>query len=218
MHSLYVPETNTDHLPLCISQLTHNNSGSASKPSQRYATSPSIPSSTPSSPPRSILTHSHHPDRLQQIRHRRRPQNPRLRPRAHARHQKQAERRVRRSSPPPITHPNPRHQHTNTIALTRYGALSSGLQTSNGATTPKTPTKNGPGTPKAAATPASRKRARKSPQKSVGVDEDDDDEERPAGKKAKAVTPAANGAKHEEVKSEPVADDGQGGEEEVSFF
>lgn len=52
----------------------------------------------------------------------------------------------------------------------------------------------------------------------MGVDEDDDDEERPAGKKAKAVTPAANGAKHKEVKSEPVADDGQGGEEEVSFF
>lgn len=52
----------------------------------------------------------------------------------------------------------------------------------------------------------------------MGVDENDDDEERPAGKKAKAVTPAANGAKHKEVKIEPVADDGQGGEEEVSFF
>lgn len=52
----------------------------------------------------------------------------------------------------------------------------------------------------------------------MGVDEDDDDEERPAGKKAKATTPAANGAKPKEVKSELLADDGQGDEGEVSFF
>lgn len=50
----------------------------------------------------------------------------------------------------------------NTINLTRYGALSSGLQTSNGATTLKTPTKNG------SAMPASRKRAIKLPQKLSG--------------------------------------------------
>lgn len=108
-------------------------------------------------------------------------------------------------------------QHTNTINLPRYGALSSGLQTSNGASIPKTPTKNGSATPKAAATPGSRKRVRKSPQKSVGIDEDYDDEERPAGKKAKAAS-AEKGAKAKEMKSEPVADHDQGGEEEVSFF
>lgn len=39
-----------------------------------------------------------------------------------------------------------------------------------------------------------------------------------SGKKVKATTPAANGAKPKEVKSEPLADDGQGGEEEVGFF
>ena len=111
----------------------------------------------------------------------------------------------------------PQDQHTNTINLPRYGALSSGLQTSNGASTPKTPTKNGSATPKAAATPGSRKRVRKSPQKSVGIDEDYDDEERPAGKKAKAAS-AEKGAKAKEMKSEPVADHDQGGEEEVSFF
>ncbi|GAB7331827.1 hypothetical protein MBLNU13_g03780t1 [Cladosporium sp. NU13] len=113
--------------------------------------------------------------------------------------------------------PNMRQQHTDTVDLIRYGALSSGLQTSNGATTPKTPTKNGSATPKAAATPASRKRARQSPEKSVGVDEHDDDEERPAGKKAKAKA-AENGVKRKEVKSEPLADDCQDDGEEVSFF
>jgi hypothetical protein len=93
------------------------------------------------------------------------------------------------------------------------------LQTSNGATTPKTPTKNGSATPKAAATPASRKRARKSPEKSVGTQETDDDEEGPVGKKGKAAS-AENGAKRKEVKSEPLADDGQvsEAEAEVSFF
>lgn len=93
------------------------------------------------------------------------------------------------------------------------------MQTSNGATTPKTPTKNGSATPKAAATPASRKRARKSPEKSVGPQETDDDEEGPVGKKAKAAF-AENGAKRKEVKSEPLADDGQvsEAEAEVSFF
>ena len=53
----------------------------------------------------------------------------------------------------------------------------------------------------------------------MGVEEeDDDDEEHPVGKKAKAVTPAVNGAKLKEVTSEPLADGGQDGEEEVSFF
>ena len=45
------------------------------------------------------LTPKRYPDRLQQVRRRRRPQDPRLCPRAHARHQKQAERRVRASHP-----------------------------------------------------------------------------------------------------------------------
>lgn len=93
------------------------------------------------------------------------------------------------------------------------------MQTSNGASTPKTPTKNGSATPRAAATPASRKRARKSPEKSVvGTDETDDDEERPVEKKAKAAKPAENGIKRKEVKSELMPDDGLVGEEEVSFF
>ena len=100
----------------------------------------------------------------------------------------------------------------------RYGALSSGLQTSNGATTPKTPTKSGSGTPRATATPASRKRARKSPEKSTATDETDDSEELPAGKKAKATMPAAVDAQDMQVKSEPVLEDSQVSEAEVNFF
>lgn len=51
----------------------------------------------------------------------------------------------------------------------------------------------------------------------MGADgSEDDDEERPAGKKAKAATPVANGngVKRGEVKSEPGLDR----EEEVNFF
>jgi hypothetical protein len=86
------------------------------------------------------------------------------------------------------------------------------LQTSNGATASKTLTNNG------SATPASRKRTRKSPEKLVGPQKADDDEERPVGKKAKAATPAASGVKCKEVKSEPLANDGQVSETEVNFF
>jgi hypothetical protein len=94
------------------------------------------------------------------------------------------------------------------------------LQTSNGATTPKTPTKNGSTTPRATATPASRKRARKSPERFTATEETDDGEEIPAGKKAKATTPALSGAnaKPKEVKSEHVSEDGQVSEAEVNFF
>ena len=70
--------------------------------------------------------------------------------------------------------------------------------------------------------PTSRKRARKTPEKVVGADEtEDEEEERPAGKKAKAATPAANGngVKRSEVKSEPgLEQEAVGGEEEVNFF
>ena len=56
----------------------------------------------------------------------------------------------------------------------------------------------------------------------MGAGESDDSEERPAGKKAKAATPVANGTKRKEVKSEPVPDEdqdqGQGSEAEVRFF
>ena len=53
----------------------------------------------------------------------------------------------------------------------------------------------------------------------MGPQETDDDEEGLVGKKAKAAF-AENGAKRKEVKSEPLADDGQvsEAEAEVSFF
>jgi hypothetical protein len=99
----------------------------------------------------------------------------------------------------------------------RYGALSTNLQSANGTPTPKTPTKKG--TPRAtAATPASRKRARKTAETVVGNggSGSDDEEEVPAGKKAKAATPAA---KRGEVKSE-FGEETQGSEEggDVNFF
>lgn len=104
----------------------------------------------------------------------------------------------------------------------RYGALSSGLQTSNNATTPRTPSKKGTSTPRATATPTSRKRARKTPEQVGCADEtEEEEEELPVGKKAKAATLATNGngAKRSEVKSEPGLDqEAAGGEEEVSFF
>jgi hypothetical protein len=91
----------------------------------------------------------------------------------------------------------------------RYGALSTNLQSANGTPTPKTPTKKG--TPRATtATPASRKRARKTPETVMGNggSGSNDEEEVPAGKKVKAV------------KSEPGQEVGVGGEEEgdVNFF
>jgi hypothetical protein len=52
----------------------------------------------------------------------------------------------------------------------------------------------------------------------VDLEETDDSEERPVGKKAKAATPAANGGKGKEVKSEPMLDDGQVSEAEVIFY
>lgn len=51
----------------------------------------------------------------------------------------------------------------------------------------------------------------------MGSDETEDDEDRPAGKKAKGATPAANGGKSGEVKREPGLEAAVG-EEEVSFF
>lgn len=111
-------------------------------------------------------------------------------------------------------------KQANTISLLphRYGALSSGLQTSNGATAPRTPSKKGSATPRAPTTPSSRKRANKSPQKSVGDVESDDPEDQPAVKRAKAEIPASNGTKRKEVKSEPAPEDGQLAEEELNFF
>ena len=50
------------------------------------------------------------------------------------------------------------------------------------------------------------------------LEETDDSEERPAGKKAKAATNGANGAKGKEVKSEPMLDDGQVSEAEMRFY
>jgi hypothetical protein len=103
----------------------------------------------------------------------------------------------------------------------RYGALSTNLQSANngnGTPAPKTPTKKG--TPRATtATPASRKRARKTPETVMGnggSGSDDEDEEVPVGKKAKAATPAA---KRGEVKSE-FGEETQGSEEggDVNFF
>jgi hypothetical protein len=99
----------------------------------------------------------------------------------------------------------------------RYGALSTNLQSANGTPTPKTPTKKG--TPRATtATPASRKRARQTPETvaSNGGSGSDDEEEVPTGKKAKAATPAA---KRGEVKSE-FGEETQGSEEggDVNFF
>lgn len=52
----------------------------------------------------------------------------------------------------------------------------------------------------------------------MGAEETDDSEERPVGKKAKAATPAANGGKGKEVKSEALLDDGQVSEAEMSFY
>jgi hypothetical protein len=133
---------------------------------------------------------------------------------------------------PPILNPNPKSHHVYTPTIkahtfpSRYGALSTNLQSANnngnGTPTPKTPTKKG--TPRATtATPASRKRARKTPEtvSGNGGGGSDDEEEVPVGKKAKAATPAANGGtKRGEVKSEPGQEVGVGGEEggEINFF
>lgn len=192
------------------SQLTWVNSGSASKPSRRYSTSPLIKPTT------LFVGITGYSRDTPQIDYNKFATVAGLKTPASARELMRVTKNKLRDecvAAHQISHPT-RDQYTNTN-LTRYGALSSGLQTSDGASTPKTPTKNGSATPKAAATPASRKRTRKSPEKSVGAEETDDSEERPAGKKAKAAT---NGVKGKEVKSEPLLNDGQVSEAEASFF
>lgn len=115
------------------------------------------------------------------------------------------------------------HNRPNLLQPHRYGALSNTMQSTNGATSPiKSPSKKPTGTPKkatTAATPGPKKRARKAADVEADVDADgtdDDSEPSPAGKKAKAATPAAKGAKV--VKTEPDQENGLAGDEDVNFF
>lgn len=110
---------------------------------------------------------------------------------------------------------------THLTNIPRYGALSSNIQNSNsGNGEPKTPSKKA-ATPRAAATPASRKRARKN----VDVDGEGGDDE-VVSASAKKVKAAVNGAVEREkektkgmvVKAEPGFPEDGVSDHEVSFF